>query len=52
MPGFDGIVRMVKRNDDAVRAVIVNGRVAWQDNAVVAGFGTKPGFGEVLRRTA
>src|SRR5205823_2143757 len=27
MAGFDGVVRMVKRNDAAVRAVLVNGRV-------------------------
>jgi N-acyl-D-aspartate/D-glutamate deacylase len=52
MPGFDGIVRMVKRNDAAVRAVVVNGRLAWQGNALAPGFGTTPGFGEVLRRTA
>jgi N-acyl-D-aspartate/D-glutamate deacylase len=52
MPGFDGIVRMVRRNDAAVRAVLVNGRLAWHDNAAADGFGTTPGFGEVLRRTA
>jgi N-acyl-D-aspartate/D-glutamate deacylase len=52
MPGFDGVVRMVKRNDAAVRVVLVNGRVAWQGNAMVPGFGAEPGYGEVLRRIA
>jgi N-acyl-D-aspartate/D-glutamate deacylase len=31
MPGMPGLRRMVRRNDDAVLATLVGGRVAWQD---------------------
>ncbi len=33
MPGFPGLSRLVRRNDGAVRAVLVNGAVAWESGA-------------------
>ena len=48
MPGFPGLRRLVRRNR-AVRAVLVNGRLAWDGEAPAEGFGTEPGFGAVLR---
>ena len=50
MPGVDTLHRLVNRNDDAVRAVLVNGRVAWDGTSVTEGFGERPGFGSLLRR--
>jgi N-acyl-D-aspartate/D-glutamate deacylase len=51
MPGF-GLDRLVRRNDRAVRAVVVNGRVAWRDAAPAPGLGTERGFGRLLRAGA
>ena len=48
MPGFPGLRRLVRRNH-AVRAVLVNGRLAWAEDRPAPGLGTEPGFGEVLR---
>ena len=48
MPGFGGLKRMVRR-DRAVPAVLVNGKVAFQDGTFVPAFGTAKGFGRVLR---
>ena len=48
MPGFPGLRRLVRRNR-AVRAVLVNGRLAWDGDGPAEGFGTEPGFGAVLR---
>ncbi len=48
MPGF-GLARLVRRNDRAVRAVLVNGRVAWRDAAAAPGLGSERGFGRLLR---
>lgn len=49
IPGFGGLKRLVRRNDGAVRAVVVNGRVAWQGGAPAAELGVERGFGRVLR---
>ena len=50
MPGVPTLQRLVNRNDRAVRAVMVNGRVAWNGTEVVDGFGAGPGYGSLLRR--
>ncbi|WP_437319585.1 N-acyl-D-amino-acid deacylase family protein [Sorangium sp. So ce385] len=47
--GFDGVVRLVRRNDRAVRAVLVNGRLAVQDGQVLPEVGTRRGHGRLLR---
>jgi N-acyl-D-aspartate/D-glutamate deacylase len=49
VPGLDGLRRLVRRNDDAVRAVYVNGRLAWDGRSPVPGLGRERGFGRVLR---
>lgn len=49
MPGFPGLQRLVRRNDDAVRGVWVNGRLAWDGHAPSAAVGTTTGFGQLLR---
>ncbi len=49
MPGFEGLKRLVRRNDDAVRAVLINGRLAYTPGRFVASLGQAPGFGQVLR---
>lgn len=49
MPGFPGLRRLVRRNDDAVRAVFVNGRLAWDGHATAPAVGREQGFGRVLR---
>ena len=52
MPSMPGLARLVNRGDGAVRAVVVNGRLAWDADAEqVDGFGTEPGYGQVLRST-
>jgi N-acyl-D-glutamate deacylase len=48
MEGLPGLVRMVNRSDGAVRAVLVNGRVAFQDGAFAPGLGRESGFGQFL----
>ena len=48
MPGFDGLSRLVRRNDDTVRAVLVNGRVAWRGGAPADDLGTSRGYGTFL----
>lgn len=45
---FGGLVRMVRRNDRAVRNVFVNGRLAIQAGQVQPGVGTERGFGRYL----
>ena len=47
-PGLPGLRRLVRRNDDTVRAVFVNGRVAWQGGDGSADLGTSGGHGTVL----
>jgi N-acyl-D-aspartate/D-glutamate deacylase len=49
MEGFDGLRRLVRRNDRAVRAVLVNGRLAWADGEPGTGLGSELGFGAVVR---
>src|SRR5688500_4780072 len=49
MRDFGGLRRMVRRNDAAVRAVVINGRVAAERSAKVPEFGVEHGFGRVLR---
>lgn len=49
MPGFPGLSRLVRRNDGAVRAVLVNGAVAWESGAPSNDLGKRSGFGRVLR---
>ncbi len=49
MPGFPALQRLVRRNDAAVRQVYISGRLAWSDNAPVAGLGSQPGYGTLLR---
>ena len=50
MPGVTSLQRLVNRNDRAVRAVMVNGRMAWDGAALAPGFGERQGFGSLLRR--
>ncbi|MEL6342315.1 MAG: N-acyl-D-glutamate amidohydrolase [Myxococcota bacterium] len=49
MPGFSNFQRLVRRNDAAVDAVVIRGRVAWQDGSFNPQLGTTRGFGGVLR---
>ena len=49
MPGMPELRRLVNRSDGAVRAVLVNGRIAWDTTGRADGFGTEPGYGAVLR---
>jgi N-acyl-D-aspartate/D-glutamate deacylase len=46
-PGIPELMRLVRRNDAAVPAVLVGGRVAWRDGAFHPELGRRP-FGEVL----
>ena len=48
MDGFDGLQRLVRRNDDTVRAVVVNGKVAWEGDRPAADLGTSTGYGSFL----
>ncbi len=48
MEFFGGYTRLVRRNDDAVKAVLVNGRVAVTDGAPSPALGVEPGFGRFL----
>ena len=48
MEGLDGLVRMVNRSEGAVRAVLVNGRVAFEGGAFAASLGRERGFGQFL----
>lgn len=45
---FGGLSRMVRRNDEAVRATIIGGRVAWRDGDFAPGFGSGEGHGRFL----
>jgi N-acyl-D-glutamate deacylase len=48
MEGFGGLVRMVNRSDEAVRAVLVNGRIAYENGVVTDALGRERGFGRFL----
>lgn len=50
MPGIASLQRLVNRNDRAVRAVFVNGRLAWNGTELVDGVGIQRRFGRLLRR--
>jgi len=49
MPEFGGLRRMVNRNDAAVTATVVAGRVVFRDGEFVPGYGTTLGTGRFLR---
>jgi N-acyl-D-aspartate/D-glutamate deacylase len=49
MPGFPGLDRLVRRNDAAVRAVMVNGRLAWDGRELAPELGKSAGYGRLLR---
>jgi N-acyl-D-aspartate/D-glutamate deacylase len=49
VPGFEGLRRLVRRNDAAVDAVLVAGRVAVTSGTAAAELGRTRGFGRVLR---
>ena len=49
MPGIESVQRLVNRGDGAVRAVLVNGRLAWGAEGRADDFGVRHGFGKVLR---
>jgi N-acyl-D-aspartate/D-glutamate deacylase len=49
MEGFDGYARLVRRNDRAVRAVLINGRLAVEGGQPVSALGRERGFGSLLR---
>ncbi len=49
MENFGGFVRLVRRNDAAVKAVLISGREAVQDGSVTSQLGRERGFGRVLR---
>jgi N-acyl-D-aspartate/D-glutamate deacylase len=48
MEGFPNLKRLVRRNDDTVRAVFVNGKLAWSDGAPAEDLGTSHGYGTFL----
>ncbi len=48
MPSFTGVQRLVRRNDDTVKAVLVNGRTAWAGNKGASDLETRHGYGRVL----
>jgi N-acyl-D-aspartate/D-glutamate deacylase len=48
MDGFGELTRMVNRSDGAVQTVLINGRVAFADGAVVPELGQETGFGAFL----
>lgn len=52
MPGFPGRQRLVRRNDETVRAVMVNGRIAWRNGAADPSLGTSHDLGDGLARLA
>jgi N-acyl-D-glutamate deacylase len=48
MEGMHGLVRMVNRSDGAVRAVLVNGRLAFDERGFAPELGREVGFGQFL----
>ncbi|MDH3842106.1 MAG: amidohydrolase family protein [Chromatiales bacterium] len=48
MAGLGEIERLVNRNDAAVDAVLINGRLAWRDGKIESGVGSETGFGRFL----
>ncbi|HZI12588.1 MAG TPA: amidohydrolase family protein [Myxococcus sp.] len=52
MENFNGFVRLVRRNDAAVKAVLISGREAVRDGTPAPALGRERGFGRVLRAQA
>ena len=48
MDEFGGIRRMVNRNDRAVAATVIGGRVVWSDGQFVDGYGREFAAGRFL----
>lgn len=48
MREFNALSRLVRRNDAAVRHVLINGRIAFAEGAPTDTLGHEPGFGQVL----
>lgn len=51
MEGFDGLQRMVNRNDGIVERVFINGKQAFDGQHFAEEFGQQRGFGQFLRST-
>ena len=49
MEGFGGLRRLVRRNDETVNVVLVNGKLAVLDGEPTGVLGKEAGFGQVLR---
>lgn len=52
MVGMAGLQRLVRRHDECVPAVVINGQLAWHEGRFADGFGDQRGYGRVLRATA
>jgi N-acyl-D-aspartate/D-glutamate deacylase len=48
MQGFGDLKRLVRRNDDTVRAVMVNGNVAWTGAEPAGDLGSAHGYGRFI----
>jgi hypothetical protein len=48
MEGLGDLVRMVNRSDRVVQSVLINGRHAWKNGAIVPELGRVRGFGRFL----
>ena len=49
MTEFGDLRRMVNRNDAAVTATLVNGKIVWADGLIADGLGSRVGPGRFLR---
>jgi len=49
MEGFGGLKRLVRRNDETIDAVFVNGKLAVKHGEPTPELGSEDGFGQVLR---
>jgi N-acyl-D-aspartate/D-glutamate deacylase len=49
MEGFGGLSRLVRRNDETIDAVMVNGKLAVRHGKPTSALGSEHGFGQVLR---
>ncbi|WP_426750341.1 N-acyl-D-amino-acid deacylase family protein [Myxococcus sp. Y35] len=52
MENFGGFVRLVRRNDAALKAVLISGREAVTERGISPALGRERGFGSVLRARA
>ncbi|EMK00017.1 MULTISPECIES: amidohydrolase family protein [unclassified Leptospira] len=52
MPEFGGMVRLVRRNEEAIRAVLINGKVAVENGIVLPEIGKENGFGRFMAHKA